>query len=137
MAEFESAVVSLPPDLSSVVEARKRVSLICAAVGIDGSEPELVVQELTANAVQHAGHRGGFEMSIARHGDLLWIRVRDGFPCRLPDSSPGDQLSERGRGLAIVKALSACFDYRISPHGKTVAVAFKLPPSPASDHSHI
>jgi anti-sigma regulatory factor (Ser/Thr protein kinase) len=72
---------------------------------------ELAVGELCANAVRHGGGLAGLELILGPSGQfvppLLRVMVIDHHPDQAPELSGGrDPLSEHGRGLHLVAALS-------------------------------
>ncbi|MEU9575040.1 ATP-binding protein [Streptomyces massasporeus] len=85
----------------------------------------LITAELTANAVRH-GHVSGrdFHLHLALADGILRVEVTDTRAEKQPPSSPPvtDSLSESGRGLLLVAALSD--DWGVTPRhaapGKTV-----------------
>lgn len=111
-----SGSVTLPGTPESAGAARA-----FAAAALAGQRRELaddvatVVTELAANAVLHSrsGRPGGtFTLRLqAVPGEPVLIEVRDQGPAPAPARSGPDQdgLSESGRGLAMVAALSAAW----------------------------
>ncbi|MDA0142155.1 SpoIIE family protein phosphatase [Solirubrobacter deserti] len=94
------------PDQLAVVREAMRGWLESA--GVDRGDGEMLVLaagELCANAVEHAypeGRDGAVEVAMARDpGGTVSLVVRDRGRWRPPAVDPGD----RGRGLAIVRAL--------------------------------
>jgi anti-sigma regulatory factor (Ser/Thr protein kinase) len=93
------------------------------------SELELIVTELVGNAIRHAGHVTGMEISYHPATSVLRIGIVDesSQPPRLQIADGG--LDESGRGLQLVEA---CADgwghdvYTASP-GKTVWAEVRLP----------
>jgi serine phosphatase RsbU (regulator of sigma subunit)/anti-sigma regulatory factor (Ser/Thr protein kinase) len=99
----------------------------------------LLISELVANAVQHAGTKLEVACklipaeSAALGGALggIEVRVTDRHPARaLPDEPPplGDTESERGRGLLLPTALAAAWGVTYTAAAKTVW--FIVPTSP-------
>ncbi|MEU8241652.1 ATP-binding protein [Actinoplanes missouriensis] len=80
----------------------------------------LVVSELTANAVEHAGT--GLVVTVSASGSQLHLAVRDGdgrYP-RLPAHGDRAVLSDRGRGLLLVHAMAAAWGVLPARSGKVV-----------------
>ncbi|MEV8021609.1 ATP-binding protein [Streptomyces sp. NPDC086554] len=72
---------------------------------------ELAVGELCANAVRHGGGLAGLELILGGSRQfvppMLRVLVVDHRPDRTPElAADGDPLSEHGRGLRLVAALS-------------------------------
>ena len=66
----------------------------------------LVLSELVTNAVRHAGTE--FTVTLSRMTDGVMIRVNDGAVGEPVPAAPAlDLLTERGRGMLLVDALSA------------------------------
>jgi serine phosphatase RsbU (regulator of sigma subunit)/anti-sigma regulatory factor (Ser/Thr protein kinase) len=83
----------------------------------------LLVSELVANALQHAGT--GFEVGCrltGRGSATLEVTVTDRHPARsLPDPPPiEDSSSERGRGLILAAALASAWGVTYTATAKTV-----------------
>jgi serine phosphatase RsbU (regulator of sigma subunit)/anti-sigma regulatory factor (Ser/Thr protein kinase) len=78
----------------------------------------LVVTELVANAVDHAGTPS--TLTVRRGDGELHVRVRDTRPGPAPQLRAVDPHAPRGRGLQMVDALAA--GWGVTPHddGKTV-----------------
>ncbi|ARZ72110.1 hypothetical protein SMD11_6534 [Streptomyces albireticuli] len=92
----------------------------------------LVVSELVANAVRHAGdHSPTVDVTVAVGAGQLVVGVADRDP-RLPDLSP----EALGDGLRTVTDLTAAYDgtLRVEPaahgHGKAVVARFRVPGAP-------
>jgi anti-sigma regulatory factor (Ser/Thr protein kinase) len=141
------AVTSCPlrpsPDAASKARSFTRHTL--ASWGLDEltDDAEVIVSELLANAVRHAGidHAEGSaqrEEGSAQREEMalgLWLlRHPDGFMCAVTDPSdstpalkqPG-QAGENGRGLHVVHALSDHWGWTpLSERGKAVwAILFR------------
>lgn len=102
---------------------RRRLGPVLEAWHVEGETAEdvlLVVTELVANVVDHAGTP--FEITLHREPGVLHVFVRDG--CReVPEPRGMDPRSSRGRGLLVVQAV--CRDWGYELHdaddpGKTV-----------------
>jgi serine phosphatase RsbU (regulator of sigma subunit)/anti-sigma regulatory factor (Ser/Thr protein kinase) len=94
----------------------------------------LLVSELVANAVQHAGTE--LEVSCRLADGSLEVAVTDRHPARtLPDSPPvggpsapeGLTESERGRGLMLPPALASSWGVTYTGSAKTVWFRLRLP----------
>lgn len=90
----------------------------------------LLVSELVANGVQHAGTR--LEVAARLAGSGLEVQVTDRHPARvLPDEPAplGDTDKERGRGLLLPMALAAAWGVTYTAAAKTV---WFILPAPAA-----
>ncbi|WP_330310567.1 ATP-binding protein [Streptomyces sp. NBC_00523] len=100
--------MSLPRIAESACDARLLTSSALGVWGLGGVEDEarLVITELMSNAVTHA-RRDYVRVSVMRR-DLLVVRlaVAD-FSRDLPRLRAAGAEEERGRGLAIVEAVTA------------------------------
>jgi anti-sigma regulatory factor (Ser/Thr protein kinase) len=107
---------------------RKVVRDWAISAGLSGDALEdlqLVVGEAAANAIEHgyrAGRPGSVDLWLAvSDGGAVHGRVRDYGTWRPQPDDPGD----RGRGLALIKALAADVSLHRRPDG--TEVAFTLP----------
>ena len=96
---------TLPAVPESARTARGRVRAALTAPGLRelADDAEVVVSELVANAVQHAGSPADVAL-ITTAGELIIIIV-DSSPVLPTMSTAGDD-AESGRGLAIVDAVT-------------------------------
>jgi anti-sigma regulatory factor (Ser/Thr protein kinase)/anti-anti-sigma regulatory factor len=108
--------------------ARARVRELCRRWGLDGEvreAAEIVITELVTNAVEHATSPSVVE--VERHGDAFRMAVRDydtgttghDVPEATSWHAPPTS-SPRGRGLAMVAAVSHAWGVQRHPDGKTV-----------------
>ncbi|WP_052390447.1 ATP-binding protein [Streptomyces sp. NRRL B-24484] len=103
-----------------------------APVGVAADNVRLVVAELLANAVQHAG--GPVEMTLSAAGAAVRIEVVDGGAALPLSRPPHDAARPSGHGLFIVERLSTSWGVAAHPTGKTVWAVLPLPgstPTPA------
>jgi anti-sigma regulatory factor (Ser/Thr protein kinase) len=77
----------------------------------------LLVSELVTNSVKHGGPP--VVVAVDCDEDALQVRVRDGSPA-MPTPRDALQTDESGRGLALVKTISADWGVDPSPDGKHV-----------------
>ncbi|GHF21825.1 MULTISPECIES: ATP-binding protein [Streptomyces] len=113
MADHQEATVTLPSAPASVSTARRHVADVLAEWGLpDGSDAayavRLIVSELVTNAVQHTrGLSPTFTLDLRlEREEQLRIGVTDGHP-RHPRRLPAAVQQDNGRGMAIVRALTA------------------------------
>ncbi|MER6806379.1 MULTISPECIES: ATP-binding protein [Streptomyces] len=133
MADHLEASVTLPSDPASVSAARAYVVDMLAEWGMpadtDVSDTvRLIVSELATNAVQHTlGQSPTFTVDVVLDRDeRLHVGVTDSHP-RLPKRLPAAVQQDNGRGLVIIRCLTAeCGGrLRVRPTregGKTVSV---------------
>ncbi|AQA14548.1 ATP-binding protein [Streptomyces samsunensis] len=129
---------ALPHTTAAVPLARALIRNTLADIGapVDGDTAELLTAELVANAVRHTAGDEPIELVVELVPTGGWqVEVHDQDP-----NPPGgldslgrpegpkrpDGLAEGGRGLLLIRTLSADAGYRPTPYGK--AVWFVLPP---------
>jgi len=126
-------VLSLPQEAVSVPLARQVVAAMLVQTGIEGdclADVKVALSEACTNVLDHAGPGGAYRVTIALENDLLSIDVTDdgpgfGDPRLQPEMA--EPLSERGRGAALIEALTdhVHFD-SISTGGATVHMRKRL-----------
>ncbi|MER5769606.1 ATP-binding protein [Streptomyces sp. NPDC001985] len=138
MADLQEASVTLPSDPASVSVARTFVADVVSEWGLPagGAAVEtirLIVSELVTNAVQHTfGQSPTFTVDLELERDeRLRIGVTDSHP-RWPQRLPAAVRQDNGRGMVIVRALTAESGGRLSvtptrEGGKTVWIALPWP----------
>jgi CheY-like chemotaxis protein len=102
----EEAVLDLPRDLASVREARRFVHARLVEWDLEALADDafIVVSELAANAITHAG--SSYRVRLALSDGALRIEVRDGG-IGTPEPQPQSMTEEHGRGLLMVAAVSS------------------------------
>jgi anti-sigma regulatory factor (Ser/Thr protein kinase) len=117
----------LPPERSSIGTAGDLVSDACDAWELPAisATSRLVMAELAANAVEHAGTE--LAVTVFRRGTGIYLAVQDGDPrlprlvdqhdSRSPDSHPPEG---RGRGLWRVHHQASAWGARPAQDGKVV-----------------
>jgi len=108
------------PEASAASQIRRRVRTQLTGWGLgpdDVDDALMVVEELVANAVDHAHTR--FLLEVRLSGDVLHVAVRD-RSSRAPQIRRVDPWAVRGRGLQLVERLSRRWGCEHHPDGKTV-----------------
>ncbi|UNS95665.1 ATP-binding protein [Streptomyces tubbatahanensis] len=113
MADNQEATLTLPSAPASVTAARRHVTDVLLSWGLGESTDameslRLIVSELATNAVQHTcGQSPVFTVDLRLEG-AEWLRlgVSDSHP-RRPRRLPAAVQQDNGRGLAIIRALTA------------------------------
>lgn len=148
MADHQEASVTLPSQPASVRAARSHAAKVLRGWGLPDSAPaaeslRLIISELATNAVQHTyGQSPAFTVELRlERGVELRIGVTDSHP-RRPQGLPVAVLQDNGRGLVIIRCLTAECGGRMSvtptpDGGKTVWIslpwaALLLPGPPAA-----
>ncbi|MFI2426432.1 ATP-binding protein [Streptomyces sp. NPDC018955] len=133
MADHLEASVTLPSDPASVSAARAHVVGALEEWGVPADTElcetiRLIVSELATNAVQHTfGQSPTFTVDVVLVQDeRLHIGVTDSHP-RLPKRLPAAVQQDNGRGLVIIRWLTAERGGRLRVRptregGKTVSV---------------
>src|SRR4051812_10368419 len=119
MSSF-SASIDLPPVPSSVPLARRLVRDVLRtwAAPQDRADAELLVTELVANVVDHAGG-DALTLELALAGAWLRIGVVDGSAIR-PVVRELSTAEERGRGMQLVAAIAERWGAEDHDGGKRV-----------------
>ena len=123
MSEHRLEYLALAAHLSSVGDARRFLSTIAAECAVPPETVDvgmLAVSELVTNALLHG--TPPVEVQIDVTTDLMRVEVLDASD-RRPEIVPAaPATSDRGRGLAIVEALTDDWGYhgRADAPGKTV-----------------
>ncbi|GAA3827407.1 ATP-binding protein [Sphaerisporangium flaviroseum] len=119
--------VDLPAVTGSVPRARRYVREVLKQAGqTDPYDAELLVGELVANAVKHSesGRRPGGRLTvvIAGCGDGFRIEVIDDGSASSTPQVPAelDENSEGGRGLWLVREMSASWGWHEHVAGRVV-----------------
>jgi anti-sigma regulatory factor (Ser/Thr protein kinase) len=115
----------LPGEPQQVARARRLVRETLEGWGLDRlvDTAELLVSELVTNAIQHAG--GEVRLRLDRDRDrVLRCEVCDTTP-NPPQLREFSATSEHGRGILLVDALAAAWNFRRTASGKVVW--FELP----------
>ena len=115
----DAAVAEFTGIPRAAADARQFVRDTLRGWGADDvvEDAALVVTELAANAIRHAG--SAFTVALRRGGDVVRVAVRDGGPLVPRPRAPGWS-AEGGRGLGIVAALASSWGYVPARDGKVV-----------------
>jgi anti-sigma regulatory factor (Ser/Thr protein kinase) len=123
-----SALVSfrhwqLQPDPAVLLGLRAELRALFATWAVPdeaGEDVLLVITELVANVIDHAGTP--FELTVrigGIHEGTMQITVEDGS-VTAPMEQPHDPYSARGRGLQIVGHVAARWGFKTHQNGKSV-----------------
>ncbi|MEU8610873.1 ATP-binding protein [Actinoplanes sp. NPDC048791] len=117
--------VRLEPHPASVAAARTLVTQACRLQNLPGvlQDACLIVSELAANAVEHAGT--DLVVTVSHSGTRLHVAVHDRVsmfprPGELELVGPRGELEERGRGLPLVHRVATAWGVVPTRHGKVV-----------------
>lgn len=132
----EAQARPLPPRIREIYlptreaprHARSLVVEACESWGIPqvAGAAQVVVSELVANAVVHAGTL--LELSLLLREKFLHASVRDGDRGQVRPPSGVAEDAERGRGLLLVAALAASWGVVQTGDGKTVWATLRTHP---------
>jgi serine/threonine-protein kinase RsbW len=130
----------LPRDVATVPLVRHMLRHTLQEYGVTAdcaADVCLALSEAAANVVEHTDGDDVYEVSVAVEDDRCNIRVIDvgtGFDhVALADGAASDHLAERGRGIALMKALVDRAEFESVPEQGTVvhlvkALAFDVGP---------
>ncbi|KAB8179977.1 MULTISPECIES: ATP-binding protein [Microbispora] len=138
------AGLSLPPSATctfhgrttSAAAARDFTARTLCGWGVPGLVPDaqIVVSELVTNALRHVpgdpADAPPIRLRLVKHRFHIGCGVSDASE-RVPAVSPGNDLSESGRGLHLVEALTAAWGWILTRGGGKVVWAL-FDASPAS-----
>ncbi|GII55226.1 ATP-binding protein [Planotetraspora thailandica] len=127
----ESATCALHGRMTSASAAREFTAKTLDGWGLPCliDDAELVVSELVTNALRHADAGGGaapIRLQLVNHRFHVGCAVRDPSGNVPAPSAVGD-LSETGRGLRLVEALTATWGWILVGEGKVVWALFETP----------
>ncbi len=112
--------VTLTAEGGSCARARQVVRDAAASWGLSedlADDAQLVVTELVSNGIDHG--EGTITLAVTRKAGGMLVEVRDESP-KQPVLRPVDPGSARGRGMQLVKALSANWGTTPDGGGKVV-----------------
>ena len=113
--------IALPADPTAPRRARALLRAVTQDWDIDDDlyqDAAMVVTELVANAVDHAGTPSTLSVDLDDRG--LSVAVRDGRADCAPRPRPVDPTAPRGRGLQMIEALAVDWGVTVHADGKTV-----------------
>lgn len=139
--------LQLRREASSVPLARRLLAGAMDTAGVDADiahELSLAITEACANAVQHGGHSGVYQVTASIDGDICRIEVTDsgpGFPLGrllgeldplggILDTGTATTMThvehemEHGRGLRLIEALSDRVRYDNQPNHGGAVISF-------------
>jgi PAS domain S-box-containing protein len=129
MSDTFSVELPTQPEALASMRALLRRWLRGAGGELELSDVVTACGEAAANAIEHAGADGAFEMSGRLAGGVVEIEVRDFGSWR--DPREGD----RGRGISLMRALMDTVSVTPTPEGTTVRLRRTLiPPDSNGDH---
>jgi anti-sigma regulatory factor (Ser/Thr protein kinase) len=120
MEPFEA---SLPPDLSRLRGLRHDLAAWLDSVGVDSDRRDavvLAVHEAAANGIEHAN--GRVTVRGMRDEEKLLVVVSNSGRWRGARTAERD----RGRGIALMRALLSRMEIRADPDGTTVRMRMDL-----------
>jgi anti-sigma regulatory factor (Ser/Thr protein kinase) len=113
------------PEASEVFAARRFVTSVLEAWGLDMEDLQLLVSELATNAVLHA--RSDFEVTVIRSDRRVRVEVFD-QNTRLPTFAAAPPDAYSGRGLMILRGLASAWGVEShSDTGKTIWFEVAVP----------
>ncbi|WP_330316119.1 ATP-binding protein [Streptomyces platensis] len=122
-------VLDYTPRPKSIALARNRAARLIAEWGHDhlADDTKVLVSELATNALRHAHVRGRlFRVRLTHTDSVLRIAVTDTRGECLPCVSEPPPHASHGRGLLIVRTLSARWGIHVLRVGKTVWCELEL-----------
>ena len=123
--------MQLPLDLASVGRARRFFTAIAVAAALPTSLIEtgtLALSELVTNALVHG--EAPIEVRTFVGDAYVRVEVSDSAD-RVPQLSASSSSQERGRGLAIVDAITEAWGFELALDGRGKSVWFQLASGPA------
>jgi anti-sigma regulatory factor (Ser/Thr protein kinase) len=123
-----TASADLRPTPRSAVAARRMVSelLTAWAAPHDRQDAEMLVSELVANVVDHAGGESVLTLQVTLSDTWLRISIDDGSAIR-PVVRELDHQAPRGRGMQLVEAIADRWGAEDHLGGKRVWVELHAP----------
>jgi two-component sensor histidine kinase len=116
------ASFELPPTLAAPRTARVVLAQLLTAWAVDGTVVEdagMLVHEVVANVVDHAGTDIALEVDVVAADEWVRVGVADGSSVR-PVIRELDPRASRGRGMQIVSSLARAWGAEDRDGGKRV-----------------
>jgi anti-sigma regulatory factor (Ser/Thr protein kinase) len=127
-----TAIFRLDPVPESAGRARRAARTMLTDWRLERlvEDVDLVVSELVTNALLHSvdlrtGAASAIRFELDLRGSTLTCRVVDSSPLP-PRPEEATETAESGRGLILVEALAAAWDWEDLPDGKSVWASFEL-----------
>jgi serine/threonine-protein kinase RsbW len=126
----ESLRIEVPAAAERLAEIRRRLAVWLKPIGVSNTgiaDIVLVVNEACTNCIEHAYRGiapGSIRVEANQDGGQIVVDIADRGVWQTPPSQP----TTRGRGLPIMRAVSAGLHVKSSPEGTTVRMKFD--PSP-------
>jgi anti-sigma regulatory factor (Ser/Thr protein kinase) len=126
----ESLRIEVPAAADRLAEIRHRLAAWLEPIGVSNTgiaDIVLVVNEACTNCIEHAYRdidAGSICIDANHDGGQIVVDIADHGVWQPPPSQP----STRGRGLPIMRAVSAGVDVKSSPEGTTVRMKFDAAP---------
>jgi serine/threonine-protein kinase RsbW len=124
--------IEVPPQYTALAEVRRQLRTWLEAAGATPSTIDdllLVATELCTNAVEATHHGEEVCLQAATDGEAVQLEVTnaaaDGVPVEVVPALESGSLQERGRGLAIVRALVDSLTMS-STEGRTVVRTMRM-----------
>lgn len=132
--------ISLPHTTAAVPIARALIRTALSEIepAADTDTAELLTAELVANAVEHTAGDAPIDLVVELLPTGCQVEVHDPDPSapssltRPEPPEPPDPWQEGGRGLLLIRTLSAACGHRPTASGK--AIWFTLPALPSPGH---
>jgi anti-anti-sigma regulatory factor len=117
---------ALPPTAAALPAARGITRDACHAWNVQhlADDAELIVSEIVANAVQHAG--GPVDLLLTRRTRYLHMSVRDRSTVPPVRSTPDPESLMGGRGLLLLDAFAAGWGTAATDDGKAVWATLRI-----------
>lgn len=118
----------VPPNPRYAKSVRDEILAYADSFGIGLLELEdfmFAVGEALANAIEHSGTGGSIDVRCRVSGGKIVTTIVDsgrGFDSRHTPMTPPDELSERGRGISIMRRCAEIFAVRSVPGEGTAVV---------------
>jgi len=126
----ESLGIEVVATAERLAEIRHQLAIWLEPIGVSDTgiaDIVLVVNEACTNCIEHAYHGtapGSIRVEANNDGGQIVVDIADHGVWRTPPSQP----STRGRGLPIMRAVSAGVDVKSSQEGTTVRMRFDAAP---------